>query len=45
MEENWFLTSLDEVEVANGFETFMVLKLPCPGVSEDAKIVATCVFF
>ena len=44
MEENWFLTSLDEVEVETGFETSMVVKPPGPNVSKDAEIVATCFF-
>ena len=32
---------MDEVEVETGFETFMVVKSPCPDVSKDAGIVAT----
>ena len=45
VEENGFLTTLDEVEVETGFETFMVVKPPCPDVSKDAEIVATCFFW
>ena len=42
VEENAFLTTLDEVEVEAGLETFTVVKPPCPAESKDAGIVGTC---
>ena len=42
VEENGCLTTLDEVEVEAGLETFTVVKPPCPAESKDAGIVGTC---